>query len=116
MTGRPDLYKITVDPKKPNEAIRELNIHQDRVRIAFNEKRTFLAKSPKMREPVDGELLYSEDGELYLCVGTIYKKVYPPTVSQDIPDWFIRYIQGLEREMIRRNIPKEKWSMYGGGL
>jgi hypothetical protein len=116
MPGKPILHKSKISNLPQEDAFRELDLHQDRVRLAFNDKRTYLHNLPKMLEAIDGELLYSQDGELFLCVKGEYKRVYPVEKVVPIPTWFMDYIYNLEDILKTRNVPPSEWMYYGGGV
>jgi len=111
---RPKLHRFIADPTKITESILELNKHQDAVRLAFNDPRTHLVPVDKAREPLDGELLYSKDGSLFLCKGTEYVQLYPIKVSDLIPQWFLDYISILEWKLTQMGISESEWKYYGG--
>lgn len=116
--ARPNLHRIVVEAKDTAKALKDLQQHQDRVRLSVNDRRTKLEPLDKASEPSVGELLLN-DGKVYVALANgskvEYKQIYPADISATgIPDWFIKRLAVFEELLRAAGIPEEEWPYHGG--
>jgi len=74
MGRRPYLKKFDADPANTEDAIIDINQHQERVRGHLNNPRTHLTPVRPATEPIDGELLFDGDS-LYIVVRGVHRRI-----------------------------------------
>ncbi len=115
---RPRLHRFTIDPSKPEEALKELQGHQDMVYQTLLRSRMVVPSSELATEPVEGDLVL-HDGKLMLAIsgsyGVEYTVIWPMDLtSLGLPQWFLLRLKQREQELSDAGIPVDDWPGIGG--
>ena len=110
MPRNPDVFRL--DSQDP-----ALQAFADRVRDFLNSKRIVVQRLPESRNPVEGELVLTQDGRLLYYANGAYNQLFPPIIPEEkdeVPAWMEEHQVTVEEQLQAARIPRSDWPYYGG--